>query len=120
MSLPHEIVDEFPTEYSYKPSTIEKYDYSTTTITEQIYQPSELPTDEHDLQWLQDKAILTWSRRVKLCFLFHIIICGCLVHSYYWFTTVIAFIILIGAYIYAYSVKQKKKHVNNTKTKIGS
>lgn len=41
----------------------------------------------------------------------------CLLHSYYWFTTVIGVVLLIGLGIYAYSIKQQTTNVRHAENR---
>ncbi len=60
------------------------------------------------LEEAKQHALNTWNNRVRICFGLQLISAGCLLRSYYWFTTVIGFAMLLGCYVYSYIVKQKK------------
>lgn len=66
---------------------------------------------EHEQQELfKLKAISNWSSRTKFCFLLHVITSCILLNTFYWFTSVIGLVILLGSYLYAYSVREEKEH----------
>ena len=54
------------------------------------------------------KAITYWSRCVKICFVLHLITALCLLHSYYWFSTVIGLVLLVAIWLYAYAIHQRQ------------
>jgi len=70
-----------------------------------------IPQSAYSVRELEEQkqtALQTWDRRVKVCFFLQLIAASCLFRSYYWFTTVIGYIIVIGCYVYAYVTRQKK------------
>jgi len=61
-----------------------------------------------ELEEQKAKALHTWNTRVRICFAVQLLVSACLLRSYYWFTTVIGFVIVIGCYVYSYVVRQKR------------
>jgi len=72
---------------------------------------SGVPQNAYSVKELEEQkqsALSTWNTRVKICFTLQLLAAACLLRSYYWFTTVIGFVIVLGCYLYAYVVRQKK------------
>jgi len=78
-------------------------------VTVSSHMVSPIPQSEQDeLQSQQKRAIVQWGWRVKIGFAIHFIVALCLLRSYYWFTTVIGVVLLIGVWLYAYSIRQRQ------------
>jgi hypothetical protein len=65
-------------------------------------------SEQEELEQHQRAAILQWGRRAKACFAIQLISALCLLHSIYWYSTVIGLVILIGLLVFAYSIKQQQ------------
>eukprot|EP00823_Brevimastigomonas_motovehiculus_P002957 TRINITY_DN1776_c0_g1_i1.p1 TRINITY_DN1776_c0_g1~~TRINITY_DN1776_c0_g1_i1.p1 ORF type:complete len:192 (+),score=7.54 TRINITY_DN1776_c0_g1_i1:45-620(+) len=81
--------------------------------TDPLYQrttepPNPYTYSQRDLEDQKEKALQYWNIRVKICFGLQLLAACSLLHSYYWFTTVISFVIVIGCYIYSYVFRQRK------------
>lgn len=63
---------------------------------------------QEELESQHQAAIRQWGRRVKACFAIQLISLLCLLHSLYWYTTVIGVVLLIAILIFAYSIKQQQ------------
>jgi len=63
---------------------------------------------QHELEEQKAAALRTWNNRVRICFGLQLLSAGCLLHSYYWFTTVIGFVMVIASFLYAHIVRQQK------------
>lgn len=57
------------------------------------------------------KAISTWSNRLKVAAFLHLVTLGCMLHSYYWFTTAVFLGLLLA--IWAYCAVTKKHQGRN-------
>lgn len=61
----------------------------------------------------QLRAIKTWTQRVTICFLAHMVTAICLLKSVYWLSTVCGCVILLAFYAYAHIMRIRRKNVSN-------